>query len=328
MLPYFAKVEDDGKIWYCKFLERYKIDVDEKLTKTWLKQVGRDICMKLRSISSNFEDLFNHLDSNKDGRLDYKEWTNALTSFELGLSGEQMFDLMRQVDLNKNGFIEYKEFVNRFQKQFDRVEVLSQATWISDAFLDVTKAIAEQFDHLSSHKMRLKSAFRKLPTDDDDKITHELFAGWLVKVLHLDKYSMEDRLKLALYVDANNNGKISWKEFKHAFFSLDGTNASDESVLLHVTEAIIRNKAQLLRAFQALDTEKSGMVDVVKFKAGLTALNVLLDTPLSENQIKKLHQSNDKDSRGFVNYEDFLNSFNVKDTTKLKPQPIDLPKTP
>jgi hypothetical protein len=81
-------------------------------------------------------------------------------------------------------------------------------------------------------------------------------------------------------------------------------------------------------------------VDVTKFKAGLIAINVLLDTPLSEAQIKKLHQSNDKvgqrrrwnfcfgnsvndfllqDSGGLVNYEDFLNSFSVKDTAKLKP---------
>jgi hypothetical protein len=35
------------------------------------------------------------------------------------------------------------------QRQYERVEVISQAAWIADAFMDVAKAIAEEYVHFS-----------------------------------------------------------------------------------------------------------------------------------------------------------------------------------
>jgi len=40
-------------------------------------------------------------------------------------------------------------------------------------------------------------------------------------------------------------------------------------------------------------------------------MNTLLDSPLTDEQIKLLYTSIDKDADGFINYNEFLTAFNV-----------------
>jgi len=47
-----------------------------------------------------------------------------------------------------------------------------------------------------------------------------------------------------------------------------------------------------------MDIDGSGKIDVEEFKAGLKALNVLLQVPLNDVQIKTLHSVIDKDKDG------------------------------
>jgi len=83
-------------------------------------------------------------------------------------------------------------------------------------------------------------------------------------------------------------------------------------------DVVKKSKTQLLRAFQLLDTDATGKADVARFKAGLLGMNVLLDNPLSDKQIQKLHASLDATGAGVISYTDFLDMFSVKDTTKMK----------
>jgi len=274
--------------------------------------------MKLCTVANTIDGVFAVVDENGDGRMDYLEFYSAVSSFELEMTNDQICDLMFLLDNNKSGMVDVKEFKACFGLQFERVKIISGATWISNALVAAGEAISKEFDYLSSHKSRLKSAFRKVPKDDDDKITHELFAQWMVKTLHMDSYSLEDRMKIALYVDFNNNGKISWQEYKRAFLALDGTDSLAEDILLHMCDVVKKSKTQLLRAFQLLDTDATGKADVARFKAGLLGMNVLLDNPLSDKQIQKLHASLDATGAGVISYTDFLDMFSVKDTTKMK----------
>jgi len=55
--------------------------------------------------------IFERMDENQNGSLNRDEFTNALTSMELGLTRKEVNAIMFEVDLDQDGNISYREFV-------------------------------------------------------------------------------------------------------------------------------------------------------------------------------------------------------------------------
>jgi Ca2+-binding EF-hand superfamily protein len=64
-----------------------------------------------------------------------------------------------------------------------------------------------------------------------------------------------------------------------------------ESVILQkILSVFYKNRVSLQIAFQSMDKDSSGKIDVNEFKNGLRALNELMDQQLSDLQIAELHR--------------------------------------
>lgn len=63
-----------------------------------------------------------------------------------------------------------------------------------------------------------------------------------------------------------------------------------------------------------MDVDNSGKLDLDEFTNGIRLLNDLVKEPLTETQIKELYNALDTNKDGLVDYDEFLLSFQVVDT--------------
>lgn len=299
------------QIKYMKFLDRFKVKVDKKFWATWEQAIIEKICHKLLEHASSLKAAFATMDTNGNQIIEYDEFVAVLLKFDIGLSKEQIFDLMRTIDKNRDGHVDFEEFAHTFHAQFksakDQAKNQDEIDWMKAQIQVIADVIAK-------NKASLRAHFKSFDESGDGGLTYEEFAVALRDHLHL-KYSEEDALKLARVVDVNGSGRISWKEFKAKFSKAP----SDPDMLLisvlgSVSDAIHKSKTALRTLFYQMDLDGSGMIDIEELRTGLEALNILLAHPLTDEQIKTLHQHIDKDKDGFISYEEFLDSFSIVDT--------------
>lgn len=237
MLPYLAKAEGD-KINYTKFLDRYKItkeddededeedeekrDKEEEMIKEWQKEMMGQLSINMHAIiAPKLFDCFVQLDKDNDGKLAYTEFMDMFPSLNVDANlpngdDNHYYDLMRRIDKDEDGLISLKDFEESLSVFVDRAHTLCKEDWIPSALEEMRSAIQKNFDFIANPKMRLKSAFRKCRAEGG-KVQRRGFVDWIEKTLEIDKYTSVQKLRLALYVDFNGNGKISWKEFKKVF---------------------------------------------------------------------------------------------------------------
>ena len=309
-----APIETDPskrQIKYMKFLDRYKVKVDKKFWATWEQAIIEKICHKLLEHASTIKAAFAAMDVNGNQIIEYDEFVSVLCKFDIGLSKEQIFDFMRTIDKNRDGHVDFEEFAHTFQAQFksakDSAKNQEEIDWLKQQMQLISDVIAKKKPSLRSH-------FKSFDESGDGGLNYEEFSKALNEHLHL-KYSEEDALKLARVVDVNGSGRISWKEFKAKFSQVP----SDPDMLLvsvlgSVSDAIQKSKTALRTLFYQMDLDGSGKIDIEELRTGLEALNILLAHPLTEDQIKTLHQHIDKDNDGLISYDEFLDSFSIVDT--------------
>jgi len=237
MLPYLVKVENDDRILYMKFLDRYKItpkiedsddeeeednkNKEEERIKEWQKETMGHFCINAHAfVATTLAEAFEKFDTDKDGKLSYKEFMEAISLVKLNTtppSDNHYYDLMRRIDLDEDGVISHNDFDDSLKNFMERVHTLHKEAWIPDALAEMRVAIDKNFDFIANQKSRAKSAFRKCRAEGG-KVMRRGFSDWIEKNLEIDKFSSVQKMRLALYVDFNGNGKISWREFKKVFF--------------------------------------------------------------------------------------------------------------
>jgi len=211
---------------------------------------------------------------------------------------------LSSVDTDKNGLVDYLEFKNRFGHEFGKAE---HSGWVKSTVNDIAKKIVTQ------HKS-VKQSFLTFDSDGDHRISYKEFSTILKRDLGGDSFTSEQRRELFQYIDENNSGNISYKEFKAAFSVEDTMNRTWENQIIQtVCDAIRKSKVQLKSVFRDMDKDRSGTIDVQEFRAGLEAVNILLANPMTDMQIAKLLKAAaDKNGDGVINYDEFLKCFEVK----------------
>lgn len=143
----------------------------------------------------------------------------------------------------------------------------------------------------------------------------------------LGNYTEEEVQLLFNAIDTNNSGSISSSEFKAAFTPKDTKEKSWQlAILQRILSVLLENKIavrslklfrligfQLSRVFKAFDQDCSGLVGPREFKAGLQALNIFAEEPLTDAQINILHDFIDVDKDGCISYQEFLDAFTIED---------------
>jgi len=170
-------------------------------------------------IATTLSEGFTKFDKDKDGKLNYKEFMDLIATLKLDLTptdDNQYYDLMRRIDKDEDGMISAKDWEEALGSAMERVKTLHKEEWIPSALIIMRASIDKNFDFIANQKSRLKSAFRKCK-QEGGKVQRRGFTDWIERALEIESFTSVQKLRLAMYVDFNGNGKISWKEFKKVF---------------------------------------------------------------------------------------------------------------
>ncbi|KAG7396038.1 serine threonine-protein phosphatase [Phytophthora boehmeriae] len=123
-------------------------------------------------------------------------------------------------------------------------------------------------------------------------------------------------------VDSDGGHSIDYKEFVTAFSVQDlkeqqalesGDLTWQNSVLQQVSNVFYQHRIHIRNAFRMFDATNSGVISRDNFRTGIQTFNVVLDSPLSDDQIEELLAYLDSNKDGVISYKEFFNGFHVVD---------------
>lgn len=142
-------------------------------------------------------------------------------------------------------------------------------------------------------------------------------------------YAPEELMRIARVIDTAKSGRINYLAFLSLFRLLDeeGHESSavhihhaNGAVIEHICSTIWANEVLLSKAFRLFDPLQLGCLAPEDFLSALASLNDVLakdeqESPLTQDQLHTLVKALPLDANGRINYKDFMNSFEVVDTT-------------
>jgi len=306
VVNYLAKVDSKGRINYTDFISRYSIPIHEDLS----NEVVSSITDKIFESCLDLAKAFDTYDVNHDGKISLDEFIESLRKYNLGFSEEQLYDFMASLDSDHDGTIDFNEFKQRFAVE---LEMKTRGDGSGNEWLK--KTIEEVSIKIKKSGRALSQVFRSYDKDKNNKMSYQEFSYMMNREFGGEKLT-EDELKTMFEkIDSNNSSYISYAEFKESFQIVDSkSDAWQQQVIQKICDCIRKSKTQLKTYFLSLDSDKSGKVDINEFKVGLESMNILLEQPLTDDQITIIYTHIDKDLDGFIDFNEFLNAFSVVQT--------------
>lgn len=196
----------DGIINKKEFTSAFQVvrSVHNPRVKAQLKKIAKQIHTK--DTKHQVHRAFRLSDENSDGSLDRKEFSQLLTeTLQLKVTDEQISDMLQIFDSDNSGTINYREF---------RAILRPLEKKVVRPLNDFMKALA-------ASKVQVKSAFRKLDTDNSGSLDKQEFLlgmGVFNEMLPENSRLEPNQLETLFHCfDKNNDGEVSLEEFMSAF---------------------------------------------------------------------------------------------------------------
>jgi len=303
MLPYLANPDKDGNINYTQFISAFKIAAEEAYSKELLETLIQKLFFSGSEIT--IQELFSQYDKDGNGIISNEEFLSSLREYDLGVDDEILYDFMNSFDANKDGVIDYKEFEARFSVQLAIRAAGGEEVWLKNIIREIGVEMAKK-------NRSLTKAFKTYDKNNDNRIVFQEFVQMMKKDFQGNKYSNDELKTIFDAVDSNKSGSISVHEFRDAFRVIDTQGGNWQvSVIQKMCDYIRKGKTKLLSVFREMDNDASGQIDLQEFTAGLEAMGVLVDSPLTPDQIELLFNVIDRDSSGAIDYQEFIDAFRV-----------------
>eukprot|EP01006_Ploeotia_vitrea_P016760 TRINITY_DN47624_c0_g1_i1.p2 TRINITY_DN47624_c0_g1~~TRINITY_DN47624_c0_g1_i1.p2 ORF type:complete len:417 (+),score=48.48 TRINITY_DN47624_c0_g1_i1:1610-2860(+) len=246
---------------------------------------------------------------------------NIQATCETGLNISQLEELVIQVRTMKveggEKEVTGEEFVRRLVGMF-----CPAGAQVPEEQKEILTELGRLLHRFKGNSVRM---FQHFDTNNDGFVSYEEFASAIQRLQqHVQQKEGDHRIneiaelvKLAGVIDVNNDGRINFMEFCRAFYRRNNDSAV-QSLLQQLLGTLYEHRVELRRAFQFFDTDHDGTVTADELRAGLGALNTFLTRsgfpPLTDVQIATITAHVDRNADGAVDYEEFLDAFQVVDT--------------
>ncbi|KAL4437701.1 hypothetical protein ABPG74_012376 [Tetrahymena malaccensis] len=139
---------------------------------------------------------------------------------------------------------------------------------------------------------KLQAVFHAIDENGNGQLSlDELLTGMARFQSGANKFSEEELTEIFNKMDGDNSGEVSQEEFIHAF----------------AEQFSIKNKNMILQAFQQLDQDGRGLVNLDEFKDLLQNGNL----PLGEVSVEQILGFINDDNEGQINYIDFFDGLQI-----------------
>jgi len=270
----------------------------------------------------------------------------------MGVAPKVLTELFNMMDVDGNGSIDYREFKEAFGEgicgggyegmdvfhgeKTHRANVADRSRRGEQRDMELESAIRELRTRMSTQHTKVRTAFRALDRDSSGALDREELLA-LLQNYHI-KLSECDMNKLIARIDTDNSGKISYREFNN-YFGADIAGGSYRSAamrkissardikkdaeaqkrrsqehhkswttgdFMNAMESILMTRARTVRRiFRVADSDKSGCIDVQEWQNALRQMN--LEMP--PDKAKEFFDALDKNGDGHINYREFVAAF-------------------
>ncbi|GMF24491.1 unnamed protein product [Phytophthora lilii] len=181
------------------------------------------------------------------------------------------------------------------------------------ALLQVGKALFARRGSLQYH-------FYHFDKNQDGVLSRSEFEHALEQLGFNFEPDLMDRVMAA--VDSDGGHSIDYKEFVTAFSVQDSKEQAalesgdltwQNSVLQQVSNVFYQHRIHIRNAFRMFDATNSGVISRDNFRTGIQTFNVVLNSPLSDDQIEELLNYLDSNKDGVISYKEFFDGFRVVD---------------
>ena len=193
----------DGSISHSEFVQairRERIKLEDALVGAWNKVIE----CTLGDMQGKVRDLFDTMDTSRDGVLDFSELTEGLRSIGANLSPRAERVFLKDVDSSGEGEVDFGEFLDGIRKYQQNSDIDPAAA--NEAWLELIRFLADEEAYAGIY-----SLFVHLDEDKSESLDlAELARGFLGLGLHLTSKQLR---ALHKSLDRNADGKITFQEF-------------------------------------------------------------------------------------------------------------------
>ncbi|CAI5730898.1 unnamed protein product [Hyaloperonospora brassicae] len=273
-------------------------------------------------------ELMRTADTNDDGRIDFNEFAQRFEVIFTDQGGNREIEVVAPSPADPETEIprtEQGEAVQTepiFARRVSSADDQSTFTPRPASNLDVEtmQALLQVGKTLFSLRGSLQYHFFHFDKNDDGVLSRSEFEQALQQLGFHFEQSLLDRVMAA--VDSDGGQSIDYKEFVAAFSVQDvkeqaalvsGDLTWQNSVLQQVSNVFYQHRIHLRNAFRMFDATNSGVISRDNFRTGIQTFNVVLNSPLSDDQIEELLTYLDSNNDGVISYKEFFDGFRVVD---------------
>mmetsp|Transcript_134662 Transcript_134662/g.430078 ORF Transcript_134662/g.430078 Transcript_134662/m.430078 type:complete len:977 (+) Transcript_134662:670-3600(+) len=329
-----------GAVDYNRFLHRFHINLREEgcVRATWMEAILALLVDKMLKMA--VQEMLDFFDQDKNGRLSIAELAEAFRQLDVGLSSAQVRALFLTFATHCDGCheddIEVECFISALvvaareqseQHQSKHARARSAwPRWASRYLRHLGKDIWEQ----GKGEHQMLELFKSFDADNSGLLEPSEFVKIMSTLqaacLHPGELSLPEAAlqELARLADFDSSGSVSYIEILLALQPTDTELGGHVRFDLfeQICSTVWCNKEALLRALHNLDPDKTMRVNADTLNKALHQLNTTIGgdckskRPLLGFQIEALVAHINLDEDGLVDYNAFLDAFQVKDVAR------------
>eukprot|EP00756_Hemistasia_phaeocysticola_P064381 Hpha_TRINITY_DN7751_c0_g1::TRINITY_DN7751_c0_g1_i2::g.85490::m.85490 len=328
-----------GLVNYTVFLARFQIRFANKfgLHAGFRRAITDRAFEALLLADLSMRETFAVLDRNDDGLVSIHEFQTVLESAGVGLTRPQIQALCRTIVAHAShpdahGRLRIEDFLGRLQLRYRQTHAGiagPEYEWVPQFLTVVAKDMLRE-QHAARQRgeqgmvlggedrvSMLTEWFHKADADQTGFLSPaELHAA--LKTLPCCKDFADDKISIIVkYCDQVGSDNINYLEFLNAFHLEDSAGPElAEDVLEYIYRIIhFEFEVPLRRTFRSQDAEASGRITREQFESCVYAVNATRSPPaMTEQQVATLAETLSLAEDGMLDYEDWLNSFEIIDT--------------
>jgi protein fantom len=303
-----------GTIDYREFVDRVQQTAGQKAASFLEDDLVEKIRERIKQKNLSIRQAFLAFDENKDGTISKTEFIKAFRIMDLGVTEIEVERLFNSLDKQRSGSIDYRIFCNTIQE----IPIKSPSPQPfqspspsppSQEFID--RVISQLQQRIVEKRLSLRQAFLAFDENRDGKISRQEFLKTF-QMMQLG-VSNEDIVRVFDSFDERKLGVIDYNLFCDKIQQAGSVKSSpgenwEENILEAVRKRIKEKNLSIRQAFLAFDENRDGMISSKEFVKAFQIMELGIPDP----DVLRIFNNFDPRRTGNIDYRVFCDRLQAK----------------